>query len=112
MDVKGLQLPAALVQMIHDGETAWMLKKLVDAYGDEFNTDDTLDLYGDLETIRQKMAELRRRFPPGYEKEANGDPNRPGFIPYILDFSQIVPFAYTGSGDTYWLDYRDNHQEP
>ena len=36
----------------------------------------------------------------------------PGFLPYIGDYSQIVVFGSTGSGDPFCLDYRDDPQEP
>jgi hypothetical protein len=36
----------------------------------------------------------------------------PGAIPYIRDFSQIVQFGRSGSGEAFCFDFRDNRQEP
>jgi hypothetical protein len=74
MEVNGLQLPAALVQILHDanGETTgWMLKdpdwrKQVNAYGDEFSLGDFMIL--DYDTMVGETDDLPGRFDPSWEK--------------------------------------------
>jgi hypothetical protein len=62
MKVKRLQLPAALVERIEDGEILWIAKDVFDAYGDLFSSSE-LELYPTFEFLNQKTAELPEMFP-------------------------------------------------
>jgi len=120
MELNGLPLPAALVQILQDanGETTgWMLKdpdwrKQVNAYGDEFDLGDFMILR--YETMVRETADLPGRFDPSREKYyySNREAKEPSTLPYIRDYSQIVVFGKKGSGEPYCLDYRENPQAP
>jgi len=115
LEVNGLPLPAALAQIVRDarGEwTPWCFKEKtepVNAYGDEF--DASIET-SSLERMIEETAALPHRFDLVDEEESNRQAEVPGFLPYIGDYSQIVVFGSTGSGDPFCLDYRDNPQEP
>jgi hypothetical protein len=87
MEVNGLQLPAALVQILHDanGETTgWMLKdpdwrKQVNAYGDEFSLGDFMIL--DYDTMVGETDDLPGRFDPSWEKFYYDRAKEPGSTP-------------------------------
>ena len=38
--------------------------------------------------------------------------HRPGFLPFITDFSKIVQFGKAPEGEAYCFDYRENADEP
>jgi hypothetical protein len=112
MEVNGLPLPAGLVQVLHDtgGDwTTWAQKAPVNAYGDElYATVET----SSLERMIERTAALSKRFEPYDELEPEGEIEIPDFIPDVKDFSKIVVFGNTGSGEPFCLDYRDDPQEP
>jgi SMI1/KNR4 family protein SUKH-1 len=112
MEVNGLPLPAGLVRVLHDtggAWTPWAQKEPVNAYGDE--------LYASVETssledMIEETASLPERFEPYDELEPDDEIEIPDFIPDVKDFSKIVVFGSTGSGEPFCLDYRDSLQEP
>jgi hypothetical protein len=114
MTVNNLRLPDTLVQLLNEGQTEWMSKGNVDAYGNEF-TVSRPHLFRSLETIEAETAKLSQRFGPRYEEHvrAAGEWSWwPGFIPYIEEFSKIVALASVDTGDIFVLDYRENPQNP
>jgi len=116
--MNGLPLPAGLVQIIRDGQgewAQWMMKEhimrdLVDAYGHHFDCP-SIEIFN-LDSMIEETAELSQRLHPYDELEPIGEAEIPGFIPDVKDFSKIVMFGKTGSGEPFCLDYRDSLQEP
>jgi hypothetical protein len=121
MIVNGLKLPDAFVALIDRPvpEDDWVPKggeEGVDAYGHRFGGG--LWLFDSLAKIEEETNRL-----PDYFHVATLTPERidkwhvaymqyAGFIPYITDFSRIVCFGRTSSGERYCFDYRDNPNIP
>lgn len=114
MTVNGLPLPAGLIKVLHDtgGEWGqWEFKQSTNAYGDPFDADFEMS---SLDRIIEETTEL-----PGWLEPYAYDETEPldtipipGFIPDVKDYSKIVWFGKTGSGEPFCLDYRESLQQP
>ena len=122
MVVNGLKLPDAFVQFLEEhGYSDWELKGNVDAYGHPLE-EATFVPYNSVEWMEQETAPLAQYFGPadlaGYSPEVQAKVRAelavvpPGFLPEIADFSQIVRFGTSPSGEPYCFDFRENSQEP
>ncbi len=115
MVVNGLRLPDGFVMAITSGtlQKAWQLKENIDAYGNHLETD-LGDIYEDEESIARETQAVASGFPADSPMvEASQEEKRqPGYIPYVTDFSKILCFAASGSGEDFCFDYRDGAEEP
>jgi hypothetical protein len=118
MVVNRLKLPESFVRFIHESEAGpWYPKVEVDAYGQPFDATD-FEAFGRLEWIEQHTADLAQYFGVGHlpadevQRWTEKERDSPGFIPYISDFSRIVQFGRSGSGEPFCFDYRENLKEP
>jgi hypothetical protein len=84
---------------------------LVDAYGNPWYAD--LEIYPTPAVIERqnRLIEENMRMDPNTPRPG-GPGHCPGFIPYIDDYSQIVCFGASGSGEPYCFDFRDNPDKP
>jgi hypothetical protein len=118
MTVNGLKLPDSFVTLIDRPQPLdyWVLKGDVDAYGHKFLQDlILLDSLAKIEeeTIRLPISFHIADYTPEEIAEANAEDARlPGWIPFITDFSKVVYFGRTPSGEAYCFDFRDNRDEP
>jgi SMI1 / KNR4 family (SUKH-1) len=117
--VHGLNLPTAFETFVRtfDGTLLyWVLGGGVDAYGNRFAAD--FETTTNLSLIEQSTKELALYFGAGdmppevVEKGLQEARTRPGFIPYIEDFSKIVWFGRTAAGAPYCFDFRENERQP
>lgn len=117
MIIKGFRLPAPFPVVARHlppgGLVGWELKKLVDAYGNPFESE-VSELYGDRASILRATDELPEHFrPDGYY----GEPRSPGgdeygFIPDIVDFSGVICFGADGGGSPFCFDFRGDARDP
>jgi hypothetical protein len=121
MVVKGFQLPENFVQLLSDRN---LMGDDFDSPDDDFDSLDRVDAYGnpwyaylephttqaDIERINL-LIEKNMRMDPN-ESPPSSPEHCPGFIPYIDDYSQIVCFGVSGSGEPYCFDYRENPEKP
>jgi tetratricopeptide (TPR) repeat protein len=121
MTVNGLKLPESFVELIDRPvpEDYWIPKggeEGVDAYGHQLGND--LWLFDTLAEIEKETNGLPDYFhvasltPQTIEKWHVANMQRRGFIPYITDFSRIVRFGRTPSGESYCFDFRENPDKP
>jgi hypothetical protein len=118
--IKGLRLPDLFEQLTepirarNEVAECYRLKQEVDAYGRFWESE--LDLYGDLERIEDRTRAEEYDFQERYEEAISTygpkNENKPGFIPYIFDFSQIVCIGRSGGDNPHCLDFRDDPDEP
>jgi hypothetical protein len=113
MVVKGFQLPAAFVDLFHEGGIPYSTNEAcgVDAYGNPWECE--LELHVDLSSFEWWSDHLQEAF----SCDPNDPPPQPpyhssGFIPYIDDFSQIVCFGTGHEGSPFCFDYRANQDTP
>ena len=105
MVVNGLRLPGAFVQLVSqpNATSDWMLKEDRDAYGNHWEVD--LELCTDLGKIMAETEYLPQAFklairtPEEIERGDALSANKPGSIPFITDFSQVVRFGRDSAGD-------------
>jgi hypothetical protein len=121
MIVNGLKLPPSFTEFVQEhGYSDWHLKEDIDAYG--YPLEAHFVPLDHLETIAARTAELAQDFGPpdlsGYSPEiqakvrAELDTVPPGFVPEITDFSKIVQFGTSPTGEPFCFDFRENSQEP
>jgi SMI1/KNR4 family protein SUKH-1 len=118
MVVNESKLPDSFVALIDRPQPLdyWIPKEDVDASGHEYRSD--LILLDRLAKIEEETNSLPVSFhvssmmPEDFEEWTRRYGQRPGFIPYITDFSKIVSFGRTPSGETYCFDCRDDPDEP
>jgi hypothetical protein len=120
MVVNGLTLPASFERFIDRPDAymvSWLPKENLDAYGNDWRTF-PMEVFTDRETISERTARL-----PGNERLANeteelvaernaASADRPGSIPWITDFSQILQFGRNGTDEAYCFDFRDDPHKP
>jgi hypothetical protein len=130
MIVNGLSLPASFEGFLKQHPVRiWDLKETIDAYGQplvdrhgrpyrvQFRPTDTLE---QIEMFTAMMARdfVRmvdpRYFNPEIHERQSADlvAERPGFLPPITDYSQIVQFGRSPLGKPFSFDFRENIQEP
>src|SRR5947208_8189634 len=105
MVVNGLRLPGAFVQLGSQPKATsdWMLKEDRDAYGNHWEVD--LEFCTDLGKIMAETEYLPQAFklairtPEEIERGDALSANKPGSIPFITDFSQVVRFGRDSAGD-------------
>jgi hypothetical protein len=123
MVVNGLKLPASFVefvQTIRDNPLRqhWQLIEPVDAHGNHWEAD--LDIYTETGMIIQETAELAEHFgpearplaTPEIQKIRDYHAQQPGHIPDIDDFTNVICFGRTASGEKFCFDFRGNREEP
>jgi hypothetical protein len=113
MVVKGFQLPEAFVRLVDDGGMTFNnmdFPNPVNAYGNPWDAHLELHLsQADIERDTRLLENMREdpNEPPPSSPE-----HCPGFIPYIDDYSKIVSFGVSGSGEPYCFDFRENPDKP
>lgn len=116
MEIKGLKLPNLFIEDVEKGNLqraigSWQLRSNIDAYGNHLETD--LGFVYDFETIIQETNNLPKDFAlDGFYAEQSEWESEPGFIPDIIDFSQIVCFGISGDGAPFCFDFRDDLSNP
>lgn len=119
MVVNGLTLPTSFVEFIGNPNVPdrWVLKEQVDAYGNEFQSE--LRLLRDVKTMEAgaealpELFEAQVRATPDELQQMDADgANQPGFVPYLVDFSQVVWFGDGHEDSPFCFDFRDSPREP
>ncbi len=117
MEINGLKLPNSFVEAIHNSTLrreigSWLLREEVDAYGNKLESE-LGEIYETQDALIRETNLLPKHFAPdGYYGEPSEWQNEPGFIPDIVDFSEIVCFGMSGDGAPFCFDYRDNLVPP
>jgi hypothetical protein len=117
MIIKGFKIPDSFLMLAQrlppGGLVDWELKTNVDAYGNPFESE-VSELYGDEEAILRATGKLSEHFQPDgcYGEAGEPEEDEYGFIPDIMDFSEIICFGADGGGAPFCFDYRDNAQNP
>lgn len=116
MEINGLKLPATFVRDIQEGKFqrvigCWELKENVDAFGNHLETD-IGDVYEDTKSIIRQTNDVGEDFTSYKLYEPNEWDNKPGYIPYISDFSKVVCFGTSGDGADFCFDYRKDINNP
>jgi hypothetical protein len=111
--VNGWELPASFAEFFErEWSTLWRPKRGVDAYGHRFTANfeplDSLDLI-QADTAYLPTGFSAKEWLPEWIARNEG---RPGFIPYIEDFSPIVQFGRQLTGSPYCFDFRESAQAP
>jgi SMI1/KNR4 family protein SUKH-1 len=134
--VNGLKLPAAFVALIDrpqpivwwipkGGRKRWIYKGGEDGLywipTSDTDSDDGLEsllLLWSLTEVEEKTNRLPVAFhiaeytPEEIAKMDARSAHKPGFLPFITDFSQIVRFGSMGEDEDCCFDYRENGDEP
>jgi hypothetical protein len=116
LDSPALELPeafAVLCQDIQEGKTRdnWLLKGRRDAYGNYLSNSD-IDFLVNPESIQTETERLRGLFGQNGCFEADpDDAASPGFVE-VTNMETFVCFGYTGSGEPFFFDFRQDTQEP
>jgi SMI1/KNR4 family protein SUKH-1 len=109
----GLPLPASLVLLLRDGVLWLKLKANVDAYGDPFEGDwrplSDDEITRDSTHLQEYWGGMTQE---DIQRSTEEEQDSPGFLTYITNFSKIVRFGETITGEPYCLDYRESPQEP
>lgn len=120
MVVNGLTLPASFEQFIsrpNASYTDWLPKENRDAYGNDWRTF-PMEVFTDPANMDGWSAALPGDLRVASETEEQvaernaAAADRPGFIPWITDFSRIIQFAKNSTGEAYCFDFRDDPQRP
>jgi hypothetical protein len=120
--VNGLKLPADYVRFVERSERSpdWRFKEGLDSYGRPSG----LHFYP-YRTLKETTLETTQlaehfgtryapHFTPADEEAARArcEAQCPGFLPDLNDFSKIVWFGRTPTGEPVCFDFRDNPREP
>jgi hypothetical protein len=117
VEINGLKLPASFLSAIHQDIFrrefgSWPLKQGMDAYGHPLETE-LAEVYVNREKILVATTELSEYWKPDGCYGAPGESaDQPGFIPDIIDFSQIVSFGMSADGAPFCFDFRDDAERP
>jgi len=66
----------------------------------------------DISDLKTEHRDLVRGFPPEFAEDDEPFGFYSTEIPYILDFSKVVPFAQSGDGAQFCFDFRDDINNP
>ncbi len=111
------KLPSSFVELLQtvtqqQASGYWELRKNADAF-DNFFEAEISEFFDNEDKIIRETDDLTKDFPPD---ACYGEPseweNEPGFIPDIIDFSEIICFAIAGDGAPFCFDSRDNSEMP
>lgn len=114
MTVNNHPLPALFLEIYADilsgGLSDWWEQKgEVDSYGHSWQA--CLRIENHIGSIEWQTSQLAKEYLPENNTDELSFP-KPGFIPWITDFSQIVYFGERGNGAPFCFDFRDNPEEP
>lgn len=117
MIVNDLTIPdsfaAALAsKQLKRAKGSWQLRKEQDCYGHLLETE-IGQVHDTVKKIEAATESLAVQFQPNeYYGKSTEALAGPGFIPDILDFSQLLCFGIAGGGEPFCFDYREDAFEP
>ena len=116
MRVRGLALPSEFVSCIERGvlrreRGSWPLRSGRDAFGNQWEAE-LGEIYETIAVIERESDMLPKHFAPDTANLPEMFSDRPGFIPYISDFSRVLTFAMAGDGAPYCFDFRECSDQP
>jgi hypothetical protein len=114
--INELKLPDSFVELIRENtfqpNIKATLRENVDAFGNFLETE-IGSIYESEDAIIRETNLLPEHFVlDGCYGEPGDSDSEPGFIPDIVDFSNIICFGASGDGAPFCFDYRDNLKEP